>query len=164
MEPVTINGIIESKARNGKSIKVMGEWYSVYSPDQMGESEWKDTVRFQFIQKDRFKNIKGTVEVTAKGDYSGSTASGGTSKGYSNVGVSMGHAWNSAQRQILSKHEHNAIKDDSYELPSDEEILKEITDLSVQIYKIMEKLRAFAEKNFNTVSEPEASKEPEQPF
>ena len=64
-----INGVVESLARTGKSIKVGGEWYGAFSPASLGGCKVGDTVSFAWApSKDgQYKNIKGSVSVVGGG-------------------------------------------------------------------------------------------------
>lgn len=64
-----VNGVVESLARTGKSIKVGGEWYGAFSPASLGGCKVGDTVSFAWApSKDgQYKNIKGSVSVVGGG-------------------------------------------------------------------------------------------------
>lgn len=64
-----VNGVVESLARTGKSIKVGGEWYGAFSPASLGGCKVGDTVSFSWSpSKDgQYKNIKGSVSVVGGG-------------------------------------------------------------------------------------------------
>lgn len=64
-----VNGVVESLARTGKSIKVGGEWYGAFSPASLGGCKVGDTVSFAWSpSKDgQYKNIKGSVSVVGGG-------------------------------------------------------------------------------------------------
>ena len=64
-----VNGVVESLARTGKSIKVGGEWYGAFSPASLGGCKVGDTVAFSWApSKDgQFKNIKGSVSFVGGG-------------------------------------------------------------------------------------------------
>ena len=64
-----VNGVVESLARTGKSIKVGGEWYGAFSPASLGGCKVGDNVSFSWApSKDgQYKNIKGSVSVVGGG-------------------------------------------------------------------------------------------------
>lgn len=64
-----VNGVVESLARTGKSIKVGGEWYGAFSPASLGGCKVGDAVSFSWASsKDgQYKNIKGSVSVVGGG-------------------------------------------------------------------------------------------------
>ena len=92
-----VTGLVESKARNGKSIKVGGVWYSAFKKESLDGIEWKDTVSFMAEQKGEYNNVKGNVTKISAGEASigisdenatGNTSSG--SKGYRKNGEEGG--------------------------------------------------------------------------
>ena len=64
-----VNGVVESLARTGKSIKVGGEWYGAFSPASLGGCKVGDAVSFSWApSKDgQYKNIKGSVSFVGGG-------------------------------------------------------------------------------------------------
>lgn len=101
-----VQGVVESMKRDGTAIKVGGEWYSAYQGRGLAGVQWKDEVKFEYEQRGRFKNIKGTVSVLST---SGVKSALGLDKmgtkgtkpyGYSNLGVELGHAANLAMKVV----------------------------------------------------------------
>lgn len=137
MEKVT--GLVESKSRKGNSIKVNGEWYSVFSSADM-PAEWKDTVDFLW-EPDKtgaYKNIKkGTIKVLSGGDSGAPSGSSGyTPPKFNNLGVELGHAANLAMEMTLQSSHGGEGQVGSTEMYK---FWMEHTD---NIYKMMKGLRA----------------------
>lgn len=132
-----VKGAVESKRRDGKGIKVEGEWYSVFSASDLSHVDWKDEVEFLYDQKGRYRNIKGKVTVVGKGG--GASASGGASApkrsvGYSNLGVELGHASNLAMRMMeQAKWSGDDVGTAEY--------FKEFVDYTEKVYRVMAALR-----------------------
>jgi len=96
-----VTGTVQSKSRKGNSIQVDGEWYSVYAAADM-PADWKDEVSFNwdFDKSGKYRNIaKGTVKVLNSGGGGARTVS----KGFSNLGVELGHASNVAKDMAIAK-------------------------------------------------------------
>ena len=78
-----VSGVIESSRKDGKGIKVNGEWYSAFRASQIGDARYKDEVSFDADDNEKggtvYHNIKGNVSVTSA-NASGTVAEGGGSK------------------------------------------------------------------------------------
>lgn len=77
---VVTDQVVQSMSRDGKRIKIDGDWYGAYDPAQAGLTSVKygDTVSFTYTVKDTgtavYRNIKGKVTVSGVGS---STSSSG---------------------------------------------------------------------------------------
>jgi len=86
-----VSGVVESKARSGKSIKVNGEWYGDFNPIT---AEYRDTVEFDSTKSKcgKYNNIvKGSLKVISSAAARPASAGGGRPP-FSNLGVELGHA------------------------------------------------------------------------
>lgn len=140
-----VMGVVESKSRKGNSIKVDGEWYSTFSAVDL-PAEWKDTVSFQWEpdKSGRYKNIKkGTVKVLSSGGNSGTQTSGG--KTWSNLGVELGHASNTARDICLAIHGSKAGSDEFY---------KDFVEHTEKVFVVMKELRTKHEQAEKAVEAP----------
>lgn len=65
----TISGSVESKSRDGKSIKVQGNWYSCFLPVIIANANVGDLITFEYTEKPSadgarvYKNIKGVPQI-----------------------------------------------------------------------------------------------------
>ncbi len=68
----TVSGVIESARKDGKGIKVDGEWYSAFTASQLGEARYKDEVEFKVKDNTKggrtFHNIQGDVKIVGASD------------------------------------------------------------------------------------------------
>jgi hypothetical protein len=131
-----VSGVVESKSKKGNSIKVNGEWYSVFSPADM-PAEWKDDVDFlwEADKTGKYRNIKkGTIRVGGSGSVGGGGAPSAAGKPYSNLGVELGHASNVAKDMAIAKFPVEEI--------GGTEFYRWWIDETQNVYKMMKGLRA----------------------
>ena len=96
-------GVVEAKAKSGKSIKIGEDWFSVRQPSALANVEKGMEVAFDYEQNGDFKNIDPkTVRTRAASAGAGAPPP----KPYSNLGVELGHASNLAMQFML--HSNNA--------------------------------------------------------
>lgn len=66
-ETISMTGVIEAVARNGKAFKIGEEWFSVYKAPQMNGAQKGDEVEFEFVEANKggatFLNVEGNVNV-----------------------------------------------------------------------------------------------------
>ena len=131
-----LNGVVESKARAGNSIKVNGDWYGSFKgkglediqPGHYVSSSW------DYDKTGKYRNIK-TVSVVG-GSITAVAGTAGTPtnwKPQNNLGVELGHASKLAMDLVLKKFAPTDIGGD--------EFYKEFLFHTDKIYKIMGKLR-----------------------
>lgn len=132
-----VKGVVESKARNGSSIKVDGEWYGTYKGKGLESVNWKDTVEFlyEMDKSGKYRNIKGAVKVLGGGAPSsgGGVSAPSNGGGYNNLGVELGHASKLAMDLAICIHGGNEI--------GGREFYKTWLEHTEKVYECMKKLR-----------------------
>ena len=128
-----IKGNVESKSRKGNSIKVEGEWYSVYRSVDLDHVNWKDDVEllWDWDKTNTYRNIKGTVTVTSATTpvrTTSTSTSPAKRGGFDTTGVEVGHAWNSAVQMALKVTPSKEVGSDKF--------YKFCIDQTRKIYKI----------------------------
>ena len=140
----TVKGTIVSQRRDRKGFKLDDdEWYSSF--ETLSGVDLGDVVEFEYVAKGRWKNIKGKINKVSGG--SGSSSGGGgepPARKNFNVGVEVGHAWNSAVQIVLATD----ISKDR------EQILRDTADLTARVYSFCRELRKFAEEGSLEGAEP----------
>lgn len=105
----TISGSVESKSRDGKSIKVAGNWYSCFLPVIIANANVGDGITFEYTEKPSadgsriYKNIKGVPQINGG---SGNPAAPSASQAVSNsrVEAKKGDIKLHTQRSIVRSH------------------------------------------------------------
>lgn len=129
-----ITGIVEGERKDRKAIKVDGEWYSVFKPDQLNDCRYKDNVSFLVEEKEKegrtFKNIKGEVTVL---DGGGSPVASRTAATAGPVRQAFPVPANDRERSIIRRHAVSAAieyctnnEDGLIEVPHIIELAREI--------------------------------------
>lgn len=136
-DSMTVTGVVESKRKDGKGIKVNGEWYSVFNASSLRGVEWKDTVTFNYIMKGTYRNIQGPVTKTEEGGSSPAAMPTSKGGGYSNLGVELGHAANLAMEVMIASSPPEVIGTDDF--------YKKWVAHTDKIYKAMRILREHKE-------------------
>lgn len=147
----TISGTIDAVRKDRKGLCIDDVWYSSWDALTCNKG---DEVVFNFIEKGRFNNIKGKVNVSKAGSPS-SSGGGGKSYGggFSQTGVELGHASNLAMR-MMEQYMHTF----SVEVGSTE-YYKKFTEFTMDTYKVMKKLRDAVDGKSETSEKPEPKKE-----
>lgn len=73
-----VTGVIAALARNGKGFKVGEVWYNVYSAADLGDVKKGDTVEFDFVARNDFKNVQGAVRIKDAAPAAAPSTSGAT--------------------------------------------------------------------------------------
>lgn len=147
-----VTGTVQSKSRKGNSIQVDGEWYSVFAAADM-PAEWKDEVSFNwdYDKSGKYRNIaKGTVKVLNSGG-GGETRT--VSKGFSNLGVELGHASNVAKDMAIAKFPSEEVGSTAF--------YKFWLDETQKVYDLMKGLRTKYEGGGTKTATPVAETEPD---
>lgn len=131
----TIKGTVESKRKDGTAIKVNGEWYSAYKAIDLDHVNWKDEIEMDFVRKGRFLNVKGRPKVLSSGGGASGSSAPTARAGFSNAGVEVGHAWNSAVQIVLSTNDASSTED----------IIQECAVVAARVYAVCSSLRSLAE-------------------
>lgn len=151
-----VTGKVESMRRDRKGVKVDGQWYSSFSP--ITDVEWKDEVEFEYEQKGKYANIKGTVRKLASsggsGNSGGNAGRGGSVSGYSSLGVELGHASNLAMRMMEQRGAGSV--GGTLDVGS-AEYYKQFMEDTKNIFKVMKGMRAWAETDDGAKEKPRAS-------
>ena len=111
----TISGSVESKSRDGKSIKVQGNWYSCFLPVIIANANVGDAITFEYTEKPSadgsrvYKNIKGVPQINSNGGGGAATpahahSNGGPSVSNNRIEAKQGDVKVHTQRSIVRSH------------------------------------------------------------
>jgi len=110
----TISGSVESKSRDGKSIKVQGNWYSCFLPVIIANANVGDAITFEYTEKPSadgsrvYKNIKGVPQINGGGGAPSAPAhahsNGGQPVSNNRIEAKQGDVKVHTQRSIVRSH------------------------------------------------------------
>ena len=131
----TITGTITSVRKDRKGFAIGDEWYSSWDALDVNRG---DEVLFNYVQKGRYKNIKGSVKVTGGG--APAPKAGGFKGGNNNLGIELGHAANLAQRVMEVMYCEDQLDAADVEVGG-AEYWQKFSEQTLRAYKVMKALR-----------------------
>lgn len=139
-----VTGVVEAVSTKWDkySIQVNGGWYGTKMEWAKEKPVAGDTVEFD----DGGGKFTKYLKITGSGGAVPAKAGAAKAGGYSNVGVQMGHAYNNAMALVL------ACKGESDDM---DEVLTAVTERTIEIYQLTERLRKLAETGSLVVEEEE---------
>jgi len=144
----TISGTVEAVRKDRKGLCINDVWYSSWDALSVGKG---DEVVFNYAEVEKggrtFRNIKGKVRVSGKA----TPKSGGSySKGYSNIGVELGHAANLAMRMMEQiPHPRSEVGSTDY--------MTQFSKFTHDMYQVMKGMRDVIENPQNPVAKSETT-------
>lgn len=136
----TMTGTVDAVRKDGKGFCIDDVWYSSWDPVSVSKG---DAVVFNFVEKGRYKNIKGKVRVESGGSAPAASGSKVTAK-WSNVGVELGHAANLAQRIMEVMYCEDQLDKAEVEIGS-AAYYAMFAEQTLRAYKVMKNLRSKVE-------------------
>lgn len=106
----TISGSVESKSRDGKSIKVAGNWYSSFLPVIIANANVGDSITLEYTEKPSqdgsrvYKNIKGVPQINSGNAPVASPAASQAVSNNRSVETKRGDIKLHTQRSIVRSH------------------------------------------------------------
>lgn len=98
-----VTGVVEAKAKNGRSFKVGDDWFSCYNADDLNDINKGDEVSFEYKENGNWKNVQGkpskvggSQPAQQQPQQAPAKAAGKSFNGGANVGIEVGHAINNA--------------------------------------------------------------------